>query len=234
MNFIKKIFFGEVDLTVHYQFQKFGRGEFKNRALIQAKKIGDKYHLLTSYEFANDLVSFCAKKLGHNKTKVSGAVISTGDLGRILEFKNIKKFQGVKKYIIDNELAGEEILFAIEKYPKAFFALSFSFGDTSLKIKPKPPRTTKVSKVEETQKPDFCGVVTKDKEIIKSFIFEDNDFKMANVRHTYIINEIKIPEELKKTENFAKMREEAIRKGKIIRESEIDGKKLKREIEFEV
>ncbi len=41
-----------------------------------------------------------------------------------------------------------------------------------------------------------------------------------------------ISEELKKTNNFSKMREEAIRKGKIVREGVIDGNDVKSDIAF--
>ena len=37
MNFITKIFKGDTDEEVHRQFEKFSRGEFRNRALIEAK-----------------------------------------------------------------------------------------------------------------------------------------------------------------------------------------------------
>ena len=36
--FIKKMFKGEEDNLVHIQFQKFSRGEFKNKAMVNAKK----------------------------------------------------------------------------------------------------------------------------------------------------------------------------------------------------
>ncbi len=235
MNFIKKVFFGEKEDKIHHQFQKFSRGEFKDRALIFARKTGDKCSISTSYEFANELVFFCAEKLGTNKTKVSGAIISTGNLNEVFDFKEIKQFQGVKKYIIDKELSGNEIVSAVKRFPKAFFALSFSFGKTSLKIKPKSPKSSKSgSKAEEKPKPNFCKIITDNNEITKSFVFEKSDFKKAEISHTYIIKEIKIPDALKKTEDFTRMREESLRKGTIIREAEIDGQKIKKEIDFEV
>ena len=46
MNFIKNIFDGKTgkeNSEVHEQFQKFGKGEFKDKALISAKKRSGKY-----------------------------------------------------------------------------------------------------------------------------------------------------------------------------------------------
>ena len=37
MNFIKKIFDKKIDNSVHLQFQKFSKGEFKDKALIEAR-----------------------------------------------------------------------------------------------------------------------------------------------------------------------------------------------------
>ncbi len=232
MNFIKKIFQSRPDSIAHLQFQKFGRGEFRNKALINARKTKNKYTISTTPEFANELVKFCAEKLGDNRTQVTGAIVSTSDLKEEIEFKGIKQFQGVKRYLIDKEMSGREILSLLEKFPKAFFALSFSFGDTSLKIKPKAPKSAKPKTKEERPKPNFCKIVTLDREVAESFVFEKPDFKKAEISHTYIIKEIEIPDDLKKTGDFAKIREEAKRKGIIIREAEIDGKKTRKETEF--
>jgi len=43
MNFVKKVFEGNIDESVHLQFQKFSKGEFRNRALIKLKKTGGRY-----------------------------------------------------------------------------------------------------------------------------------------------------------------------------------------------
>jgi len=233
MNFIKKIFDGKIDETVHLQFQKFSRGEFKNKAMIKARQSKGIFTINTSYEFANELVREAAKKLGGTKMRVTGAIISTNNLKNELDFKDIKQFEGVKRYIIDKEMSGNEIIALLDKFPKAFFALSFDSGDgTFLKIKPKAPKSAKPSsKGEEKPKPDFCKLVTNDKILGRSFVFED-DFKEANINHTFIIDEIIIPEGLRNEKDFAVIRERAKRKGKIIREADIDGKRLKSEKEF--
>ena len=62
MNFIKNIFEGKIDESVHFQFQKFSKGEFRNRAIIEGKNSNGKYTLKTSAEFANELVKIVAEK----------------------------------------------------------------------------------------------------------------------------------------------------------------------------
>ena len=231
MNFIKKIFENDVDEKVHVQFQKFSKGEFRNKAVIKAKRTKEKYTINTTYEFANEIVKIVAEKLADSKTKVTGVIISTQDLSGELEFKNKKQFQGVKKYIIEQEMSGNEISDILKKFPKAFFALSFKSDDTEIKIKPKMPKSGKPSKkAEEIPKPDFCKLMTTDEKLGKSFVFEKPDFKEAEISHDFIIKELILP---KGENDYSKIREMAKRKGAIIRKANIDGKKTTSEKEFE-
>ncbi len=230
MNFIKKIVDGDIDEGVHLQFQKFSKGVFRNRAVINAKNSKGKYTITTTAEFSNEIVKAIAEKLGENKTKITGAIVSTNDLKGQIEFKEIKQFQGVKRYIIEKEMSGTEILGLLKEFPKAFFALSFEVGNTKLKIKPKAPKSGKPSsKGEGASKPNFCKLITNDEKIGKSFVFEKPDFKEAEITHTFFIEELIIPGGEK---DYSKIREMAKRKGKIIREAKIDGQYIKREIEF--
>jgi hypothetical protein len=233
MNFIKKVFEGKKDNSTHLQFQKFSKGEFRNRAIIEAKKSKDKYTIKTSAEFANGLVHDVAELLGDKKTSVTGAIVSTSDLTGKIDFKDKKQFQGVKRYLIDKEMSGKEIIALLDEFPKTFFALTFDAGETKLKIKPKAPKSVKPGKGDEAPKADFCNLKTTDKELGGSFIFEKEDFKTAKVNHTLFIENIIVPEELKKEEDFAKIREMSNRAGRIIRNAEIDEVEAKKEFEFE-
>lgn len=234
MNFIKKIADKRIDELVHLQFQKFSRGEFKDRACFKAKNSAGKYTISTTAEFGNEFVRIFAEKLGDKKTKVIGSIIGTNDLKGILEFKKISQFQGVKNYSIEMEMSGKEILNLLNKFPKNFFGLSFSVGDDVLKIKAKAPKSGKPSTKEgEGPKTDFCKVVTMDKKLAESFVFEKPNFKVAEIAHDYIIEEIVIPESLKKEKDFAIVREKSLRKGKLIRRGNIDGETIRKELPFE-
>jgi len=233
MNFIKKIFNKEMNEEVHLQFQKFSRGEFRDRALIVAKRTGNKYTINTSAEFANELVAEMAERLGHNSAKIMGAIVSTLNLN--IDYKEKKQFQGVKRFLIEKEMTGQEIIELIKNYPKAFFALSFEADGSILKVKPKAPKSGKPSsKGEDAPKADFCKLITNDKSFAEDFVFERQEFKQAEIKHTFIIEEIVVPETLKKEKDFALVREKALRKGKIIREGKIDGQNIRKEAEFEV
>ena len=231
MNFIKKVFDGKVDESVHLQFQKFSKGEFRNRAIIEVSKTGKNYTIKTSAEFTNELVRTMANKLGNDKAEVTGCIVSTTDLTGEINFKDKKQFQGVKRYMIEQEMSGDEILNLLDKFPKNFFALSFSIGDDKLKIKAKAPKSGKSgSKDEEAPKADFCNLKTANKEIVESFVFEKQDFKTAKINHTFLINELVLP---KNEKDFAKIREMAKRKGEIIRKAIIDGKEIISKKNFE-
>lgn len=234
MNFIKKVFEEKIDNSVHLQFQKFGKGEFKDRALIKVKKSKEKYTISTSAEFANEFVKSIAEKLNNDKarTQVKGIIVSTNDL-QGLDYQNKKQFMGIKQYVIDKEMSGEEILNLLDKFQKAFFALSFNAGESLLKIKAKAPKSSKPSnKGGEKPKIDFCKLSTNDEKIAKDFVFEKPDFKSAEITHKFLINEIIVPDELKNEKDFSKVREMAKKKGKIIRKAVIDGKEIMSEREF--
>lgn len=232
MNFIKKIKDKEFDESVHSQFKRFSRGSFKNRALINVRKSKGKYTITTGSEFANELVRIIAKKLGENKAKVTGAIVSTSDLKDKIEFEGIKQFQGVKRYLINSEFSGKELLNLLDEFPKVFFALTFNSDENNkLKIKPKAPKSGKPGKGDKEPKADFCKLITNDLEIGKSFVFEKDDFKKAAIKHEFIIEKIIIPENSKNMD-FKEIRELSKRQGKVIRYSEIDGDKSVEEFEF--
>jgi hypothetical protein len=54
------------------------------------------------------MVETLAEKLGNEKTKDTGVIVSTFDLGRKLIIK-IKNNFGSKQYVLDKEISGKEI-----------------------------------------------------------------------------------------------------------------------------
>jgi hypothetical protein len=233
MNFIKRVFDKKIDDETHAQFQKFSRGEFKNRAMIKAKKVKDKYTISTTSEFANEFVKMVAERLGKNKTKVSGVLVSTADLGNEIDYQNKKQFMGVKQYVINKEMSGDEIIGLIEKFPKVFFALSLDSGKGDiLKTKAKAPKSAKPKNKDEAPKPDFCKLITHDENIMKEFVWE-SDFKEAEIFHDFIIESIVIPESIKNEKDFAIVREKSLRKGKVVRRGKIDDKEINEVVNFE-
>lgn len=237
--FIKKIFDSNgkeiQDELVHLQFQKFSRGEFKDKAALILNKTKGLYSLSTTPEYGNEFVRVLAEKLGDRKTPITGILVSTRDLStQELNYQSKKQFMGVKQYVLQGEMSGKQILELCSKYPASFLGLSFKVDSNELKIKPKAPKSAKPStKSEETVKADFCKLYTSDKDLIKKFIFDSeinlDNFKKTEIKHIFNITDIIVP---KNEKDFARMRELAKRKGKIIRILRTEEKETRKEVDF--
>lgn len=229
---IKKIFEKNFDDEVHGDFLKFGKGEFRGKYLIECKRSAGKLSVKTGPEFANYLVRKGLEK-ANGKISVSGVIVSTLQLDIPIS-KGIKQFMGVKQYQVSGEVDSKQILDLMNKYPRAFFALTFNLPDYELKIKPKAPKSAKPSTSGEKEpKAEFCSLKTSDKSFEKELLFDVNqDFKEISIKHTLKITDMMYPKD------FAKMKPEEVRaqskrKGIIIRELNIDGKVEKKEAPFE-
>ena len=231
---IKKIFEGNFDEEVHSSFLKFGRGEYKDKFLIEAKKQGGgKYAVKTGPEFVNTIVKRCLEKVD-GSVAVKGIIVSTNDLREEIPFeiKKASNFQGVRKFQIDTEIEPSVILGLMEKYPRVFFALSFKGTDFVLKVKAKAPTSGKPGKEKEDgPTADFCSLKTGDKNVVEELFFKEGDFKEVKVSHLINVDGIVYPantNELKPTE----IREQSKRKGILIRKSIVDGIEKTSEAEF--
>lgn len=231
-NVFKKIFEGKIDGDVHNEFVKFSRGVFNDKYLIEGRRQKDKFAIKTGYEFANYLVRKCLEKI-NGEVDVKGVIVTTLNLNSDIKFviSNVKQFAGVKQYVIDCKVNSMDVLGLMDKYPKVFYALSFSTADCELKIKAKAPKSGKPSNKNGGEpKADFCSLKTKDVELVKDLFFDFPDFKEIKISHTVQIDSVILPQ----NENDpVKLRELAKKKGKIIRDIEIDGRKEKKEREFE-
>lgn len=222
--FTEKLFAGEQDQLVHLQFQKFSKGIFEQRAVVDAKNSKGKYSINTTNEYANELVRALAEQLGNKRTKVTGVIVTAKDLRDQLEFEDMKQFMGVKQYAINKELSGNEIIKLLDQFPTAFFALSLSSEDSELKTKAKAPKSAKPSSKgegEAIKKADFCKLKTTNKNLAKSILFGAEEGKDIHLEYTFNITEIEVP---KGITDSAAMREAALKKGKIIRKEIVDGK----------
>jgi len=226
-SFVRKIFENKIDESVHAQFQKFSRGVFNNRALLKVTSSSKGYSLYAGNEFANELVRLVATKLGNNKTAVTGVVVSTQDLKGKLPSIDLKQFMGIKQYVIGGEMSGNDIIKLQDSFPDAFFALSFTVGDTILKIKPKAPKSAKPKTSDAPPKADFCSVKTNDKRIVEAFIWEQG--KTIEINHTFNITDIDLPHGVKDPNELRRL---AKRKGNLIRNALIDGKQSTKEAKF--
>lgn len=228
--FIQKIFYQQVDSLVHLQFQKFSKGSYKGRALVKASNSKGMYSIGTTNEYANELVRALAVKLGNQATRVTGVIVSTKDLKDKLKFKDLKQFMGIKQYVIDEDMTGHSLVSLCDNFPTAFLALSFKTADSELKIKPKAPKSAKPSTSEKGPSADFCKLKTSDAKLANGLVFDAADWKKAEITHTFDIKDIRVP---KGEIDPLKLRENAVRIGKIIRKAVVDEKQLGKEEAFE-
>lgn len=226
MNFIKAIFSNKIDETVHSKFIRFGKGDYE-RALIQLKKSKDKFTIKTSFDFANDFVELISENL-QEPAEVSGKIIAPRDFKNEIDLdcKFSKRGKLYTAELKKLELSPDQLKELYEKFKQDFLLLSISSTKFKLKTKtalPKPGGSVKC---------DFC-TATLPLDFIEDFTFDvSDDFTQLEIKHIYHITDLEIPDEFKN--NFVKAREAAIRKGKIERIINVNGKEEKREAPLEV
>lgn len=231
MSFIKKVFNGKVDDSVHQQFIRYGKGDYKGRfplSLWMTKKV----KLRTSFEYANDIVLMCAKM---GNCKVSGEVVSKDDITNVLKENNIegttKSIRAGRIFLTElssQDLNEEQLTKLVEA--SNFALLDIVGTDFTFKTKKKLPKPGKnENKIDDK----FCQLEADKKyfSIIKDGFFWDMpEGKKILVKHQVLIDSIVMPEGEK---DFAKIRELAKRKGKIIRIADVDGTEKRSEVDFE-
>ncbi len=219
--FIHKLYKNNVDALAHLQFEKYSRGIFADKAIVQGKFSKGNYSFVTTSEYASDFIRACAEELDSKKAMVTGVIISTKALPTNITHQGISQFMGVKKYSISGEYSGKEIIAICDSVPRAFVALSFSTGQSELKIKPKAPKSAKPSSPgEDGPKVDFCKLKTTNPHFAKNLFFEISEFKVAEARHNFEITNIEVP---KNESDPIQMREKAVRTGKVVRKLTVDG-----------
>ena len=235
---IKKIFEGIFDDEVHRDFLKFGRGEFKEKYIIEGKKQASKWAVKTSAEFANFLVRACLEKLNPDTAiPMKGVIVSTMDLREEVSFElvKVKNFQGIRQLVIDTEVMPGEILGFMDKYPKASFNLSFSTEKNVLKIKAKAPKSGKPGKNKDGEGPkaDFCNLKTTDADLMSKLFFNVGlGWKEIKILHNIRVDSIVYPENMDSLKP-EEIREQSKRKGVLERIAVLDGDEQRSEKEFE-
>lgn len=219
--FIKKVWENKGDMhgQTHEQFVRFSKGKFENRALLNLQK-SNGIKIRGSFEWANDFVTLVSEI---SDAKFSGKILSKQQLNIEAE----KKKSGILVYEVSN-ITNEKIK---EISDKVYYMLLDAQGEgIDLKIKKKLPKPGKSGEAKTDDK--FCQLEVELKywtNIQEAFMFPE--CKKCKISHTYIIEQLILPEGEK---DFAKIRETAKRKGKIIRKLEVDKKESKEEREFEV
>jgi hypothetical protein len=169
---------------------------------------------------------------------LTGAIVSTFDVrggmgGYVFSpEEEVKQFMGIKQIKVNSSVSPKRAIEAMNKFPRAFFALSFAGDDFKLKIKPKAPKSAKPSASGEKEpKAEFCSIETNNQDIIKDLLFDCMNEPEVFIRHEIHITDITLP---KGEKDPVKLRENAIRKGKIVRILKIGEKEQRKEAAFEI
>lgn len=231
IHFIKKIWLKEADSKVHSQFTRFSKGIFENRTVINVNK-GNAIKLNSTFELTNDLVLFVASLGG--KFSVSGLLFARENPEALLSGLGIKSEIKKKKNIFEADIAGDINAEQINKIANAVYLMLFDMHSEGIELKtkkrlPKPGKSGK-EKVDDK----FC-ILNMDlkffPQLHEEFLFDlPENFKKARISHTYKITDIILP---KGEKDFEMLRLKAIRKGRISRHVEIDGKIMQEEKDFE-
>jgi hypothetical protein len=222
IHFIKKIWFGEIDAKVHAQFVRFSRGIFENRAILNIKQ-GNKIKANSTFELANDFVLFLANL---EKTfAVSGILLSRENPKQLFDELEIEAAISKKKNLfeakIDTGLTSEQLKRIAEI--TYFMLFDMHSQDISFKVKKKLPQPSRSGQEKINDK--FCTLELDLKffsRFHEEFLFDlPENFNKARITHRYEISEIILPRGEK---NFEQIRLKAVRKGRIVRKIEVDGK----------
>lgn len=216
VSFVKKIFEGRIDDSVHKQFVRFGKGTYGGRAVAVYWKTG-KIKLSGSSDYAQDFALFAAEFGGN----FSGIVLSREPIEGLYG----KKKSGLLEYTFTGDANKVR-----EVSKKAYAILLDCEGEIVLKMKKKLPKPGKSGEGKVDDK--FCtmeiGLEHENK--AKEWFFWDGDGKKMRTSHVYHIEEIIIPRDVKEPEL---MRLNSKRKGKVVRTLDVDGNVSKSEKNFE-
>ena len=227
MNFIRKIYEKDVDEKIHQKFIRYSTGEFEKEEFM-IKKGSSFVQIKAGFEYLDVMFDMIAKCVNED-VSLNGVIITKNKIINELNEFGIepKKVTG-KKYTIEETMSKEKFKEFVEKFNSCSLLLKIKSGKYSISVKKSIPKPGKILEKFVTAK---FGL--KDLDLIKKeFLFDikvDN-FKDISIKHTYIIDEIIVPDEFKDKPEEARLN--AKRKGRIIRKIDIDNKTEEKEIEL--
>ena len=226
MHVIKEIFSNSVSDWVHQIFVRYGKGTFEGPVLNI--KRGKDIKAKGSVDYCNILGKIISSGINAD-IEISGKIIAkkdfSSDINGILELKNVSKKRGLFNAEVEGILPSDKLKKLYDKIPDAYLLIDISAEKCKLKSKKSVPKPG--SKIDS----DFCSAafdMSALDDIMNELLFDlkNKDFTEVNVSHTYMINELVAPEEVKK--DPTRFRIEAKRKGTIKRILEVDGQKTER------
>ncbi|MBU1204458.1 MAG: hypothetical protein KKE93_00945 [Nanoarchaeota archaeon] len=227
MNFIKNIYEKNIDEKIHQKFIRYSTGEFEKEEFI-IKKGSSFVQIKAGFEYLDVMFDLIAP-LVKEDVSLNGVIITKNKIiNELNEFGIEPKKVSGKKYTIQETMTSDKFKDFVNKFNSCFLLLKVKSGKYSISVKKSIPKPGKTVEKFVTAKFDL-----KDLDLIKKeFLFDvdvDN-FKDISIKHTYVIDEIIIPDEFRNKPEEARLN--AKRKGRIIRKIDIDGKTEEKEIEL--
>jgi hypothetical protein len=234
MNFIRKIAQNQVNEETHNAFVRYGPGEFEKEEFII--KAGQAVKIWAGFEWVNVLLKF-ACSLCSGDVELSGVIPTMKEIGPVLDKYGVqyeaKRRYGKSgsKYEFSASLPAGRALEMLNELSNNFLLLDLKSGERSVKIRKK--ETPKIG----APAPKFVAVTLAKEDLDKvkqEFLFDSDvsKFKQAIITHIYKITDIIVDEALVE-QDPARARQEAKRKGIIIRKVNVDGNEFMKEYPFE-
>ena len=227
LNFIKSIINKQVDDFCHKKFIRYSLGEFEKEP-FEVKKGKKNFSVKAGPEYYDVLQQFFLQQI-NDDIIIDGKIIAQRDVSTDLArfgIKPVKITGNGKKALINGTFNHEELTNIFEKLNDTFLLIDLVVGKNTLKMKKSFPRGKLVS--------GFCkakfDLLLFDR-FKEEFLWDVSDFIKASITHTYLIEDIQVSNELMK-QDPARARKEAKRKGKLIRQLDIDGEVSKEEFEL--
>lgn len=210
-SFLKKTLSEKGDEDSHRYFVRFGKGMYNRRFLISYNKT-KKIKVKGSFEWVSDFARF-VDELANLKFS-----------GNIMSKENIEGMKGRKK---GSSYLYEVSEVSISDYPGAYcYLLNTDAHGIKLKVKKALPKPGKdAEKIDD----GFASMELDEKywpKVKEAFFWDVEDGKKCVIEHTLQVDSIELP---KGEKDPIKIRENAVRIGKIIRKVDVDGKKTEKE-----
>ncbi|MEX2705721.1 MAG: hypothetical protein Q6352_010730 [Candidatus Freyrarchaeum guaymaensis] len=242
MHFLTKLIKNQVDDLVHRRFIKFSTGEFEGPTIkVNVKKSVIDFR--ASFEYQDFVLEFIINRVPDVECTVKGNIFSSQDIGDELKRFSIKKVKRsglVYKAAVKNTLSSEklrELLASIGGHSTLLLSVRPTSDSWKISMKANFPKPM----AEPKDPTSFCrSTIKRTEENLQDLIeelapdFMDEislPFKSLKLTNKYHIGEIIFPENKEKL-TPKEIRAQSKRKGVLSRTLEIDGRELKKEIEF--
>jgi hypothetical protein len=236
-------------IDVHRHFYKYSKGEFIGPA-VKITKTNTRITLKGSHEYEDLIQETVANTISVNEFEITGTLISGSDVSDLIAnfgFDwNLKKSTGESKNYkakILGKTDRKTLLESIKAFRKtSYYLISFNINPTC-KVKTKKnlpqPSQKKIEDDDITKRIQFCSGVMNNNDHNVSLVLDHclPDFKSELprkwkniiIKNNYRISDIILPENV---DNWRLKRILALRKGTLMRSTDIDGEFVEKQYSF--